>query len=100
MNKDLLKAIDAVISNLDKLSNAELQAKYEECKHGPVGTAISDGKSFLHCHISSFIADYTFSKKEVEKYIKLAIDVEQDFIFRLNKIQHEAANDDEFQMAA
>lgn len=46
MNEALLNAMNTAISNLDTLSDAELQAKFEAHKNGPVGRAIFEGKTF------------------------------------------------------
>ncbi|MFT4929710.1 MAG: hypothetical protein ACI8WB_005845 [Phenylobacterium sp.] len=52
MNKELLKAIDAAISNVKKLSDTQLQAKFEANKNGPIGHAVSEGEVF-----SDFLTD-------------------------------------------
>lgn len=100
MNDDILLAINAIISDLEKLSDAELQEKFNASKNGPIGLAFRDADSFLLHQDDSFIDLYKFSRKEVETYIKLSIEVEQYLMDRLSKVEIEAANDTSYLMAA
>ena len=47
MNNDLLEAINSVIDEIDDLSDAEIQAMYEESKNGLIGSALMACRDFF-----------------------------------------------------
>lgn len=83
MNNDLLNTMNEVIDEIDNLSDAEIQAMYEDSRNGLIGSALMAGRDFFVFSTYSRIVGRTDSKKWAN------IDPSFDF--------YDAANDQEYQ---
>lgn len=85
MSNDLLNMINAVIEDIDSLSDTEIQALYEESRNGLVGSALMTCRDFLEF--------YTYTRVEYSAKIEFGkwLDIPASFDF------FDAANDETYQ---
>lgn len=102
MNK-LSAILDAVIDEVDKLTDSELQAEFEASKGGPVGRAIIEGEAFLRDHHPSSaicsVSSYSMTMANIGQPISCPSPLHNDFIGPLNKLTA-IQSDEDYIMAA
>lgn len=97
---ELSKALDEIIRELDTLSDQELQAKFEASKGGLVAAAMLDSEIFLRQQFEEFTFRYKVSSKKMSSFYRKAVVAHNDFFSRLDQIVMDAANDEQYMMAA
>lgn len=97
---ELSKALNEIILELDTLSDQELQAKFEASKGGLVGAAILDSEMFLRQQLEEFTSCYNVSSEKMSSFYRKAAMKHNDFFSRLDEIVLDAANDEQYMMAA
>lgn len=100
MNKELLDAMNAVISDLEQLSDSDFHEKIEENRGGAIYTATLDWESFLTFQFNCFIEEYTFSSTtEIEAFMKIHINVNSTIFSKFDQ-PSDAVNDKKYLLAA
>lgn len=97
---ELSKALDEIIRELDTLSDQELQAKFEASKGGLVAAAMLDSEIFLRQQFEEFTFRYKVSSNKMSSFYRKAVVTHNDFFSRLDQIVMDAANDEQYMMAA
>lgn len=91
----MLDAMDAIVSDLEEMSDAALQAKFDAFEAGAIGYAISGAEPFVTDFLNSFFSAYRVSRKNLRIYVKSNMG---DLAYFNDYVQ--SANDDSYQIAA
>lgn len=97
---ELYKALNEIILELDDLSDQELQAKFEASKGGLVAGALFDSYIFLRQQLSEFNSCYSILSEKEPYFYRDMIIKHNEFFSRLDDIVMDAANDEQYMIAA
>jgi len=100
---ELLKILDDIILELDSLSDEQLQASFEACKGGLIGSMMLDSKQFFNQHLEVVLSNYDVSVDDMSSLYQEIFANHDRFISRIDEIYIEiadAANDEHYLMAA
>jgi hypothetical protein len=99
MMNELLKALDDIILELNSLSDEQLQANFEACKGGLIGSIMLNSQHILPQNFEVFLSKYSVSMGDMSSLYRQAFLKRSQVTLRIDDIV-EAANDERYLMAA
>jgi hypothetical protein len=87
-NNILLDAIDDVLSELDAISDEDLQTELENHKYGAVGRVFLDAEEFFAFLMNESVKEYTIpvNDSSIDSYLRKTIETHCELIGKIKDI--------------